>query len=70
VWIDPQLGNYKLEQMEPMFRQIDDRMQQMTGVRMVAPAMYWVPEAQAVDYDDPAYVSGETNSSMACRYPL
>jgi predicted permease len=22
--------------------------------------MYWVPEAQSVDYDDPAYISGET----------
>jgi putative ABC transport system permease protein len=40
AWIDPQLGNYKPEQMEPMFRQIDDRLQQMPGVRMVAPALY------------------------------
>ena len=40
AWIDPQLGNYKPEQMEPMFRQIDDRLQQIPGVRMVAPALY------------------------------
>src|SRR5215472_5736132 len=40
AWIDPQLGNYKLEQMEPMFRQIDDRLEQIPGVRMVAPALY------------------------------
>jgi predicted permease len=40
AWIDPQLGNYRPEQMEPMFRQIDDRLQQMPGVRMVAPALY------------------------------
>src|SRR5262249_27616104 len=40
AWIDPQLGNYKLEQMEPMFRQIDDRLLQIPGVRMVAPALY------------------------------
>ena len=40
AWINPQLGNYKLEQMEPMFREIDDRLQQIPGVRMVAPALY------------------------------
>jgi putative ABC transport system permease protein len=40
AWINPQLGNYKPEQMEPMFRQIDDRLQQIPGVRMVAPALY------------------------------
>ena len=26
AWINPMLGNYKPEQMEPMFRQIDDRL--------------------------------------------
>jgi putative ABC transport system permease protein len=40
AWINPQLGNYKPEQMEPMFRQIDDRLLQIPGVRMVAPALY------------------------------
>src|SRR3954471_9042155 len=40
AWMDPQLGNYKPEQMEPLFRQIDDRLQQIPGVRMVAPALY------------------------------
>jgi predicted permease len=40
AWINPMLGNYKPEQMEPMFRQIDDRIQQLPGVRMVAPALY------------------------------
>ena len=34
------LGNYKLEQMEPMFRQIDERLLQIPGMRMVAPALY------------------------------
>ena len=38
--INPQLGNYKVEQMEPLFRQIDDRLRQIPGVRMVAPALY------------------------------
>src|SRR6202035_1119840 len=32
--------NYKPEQMEPMFRQIDDRLLQIPGMRMVAPALY------------------------------
>jgi putative ABC transport system permease protein len=40
AWINPMLGNYKPEQLEPMFRQIDDRLMQIPGVRMVAPALY------------------------------
>ncbi|HLK17653.1 MAG TPA: ABC transporter permease, partial [Bryobacteraceae bacterium] len=40
AWINPQLGNYKAEQMEPMFRQIDERLLQIPGMRMVAPALY------------------------------
>jgi putative ABC transport system permease protein len=40
AWINPMLGNYKAEQMEPMFRQINDRLLQIPGMRMVAPALY------------------------------
>jgi predicted permease len=40
AWINPILSNYKPEQMEPMFREIDDRLRQIPGVRMVAPALY------------------------------
>ena len=40
AWINPMLGNYKAEQLEPLFRQIDDRLHQIPGVRMVAPALY------------------------------
>ncbi len=40
AWINPMLGNYKPEQMEPMFEQIDDRLLQIPGMRMVAPALY------------------------------
>jgi putative ABC transport system permease protein len=40
AWINPMLGNYKPEQMEPMFRQIDDSLLQIPGTRMVAPALY------------------------------
>ncbi len=40
AWINPMLGNYKVEQLEPLFRQIDDRLLQIPGVRMVAPALY------------------------------
>ena len=38
--INPTLSNYKPEQMEPLFRQIDDQLKQIPGVRMVAPALY------------------------------
>jgi predicted permease len=40
AFINPMLGNYKPEQLEPMFRQIDDRLLQIPGVRMAAPALY------------------------------
>jgi putative ABC transport system permease protein len=40
AWINPMLSNYKPEHMEPMFRQIDDRLRQIPGVREVAPALY------------------------------
>jgi predicted permease len=40
AWINPMLGNYKMEQMEPLFRQIDERLLQIPGMRMVAPALY------------------------------
>src|ERR1700722_4297689 len=40
AWINPLLGNYKPEQMEPMFRQIDDGLARIPGVRMAAPALY------------------------------
>jgi predicted permease len=38
--INPTLGNYTPEQMEPLFRRIDDRLLRTPGVRMVAPALY------------------------------
>ena len=40
AWINPMLGTYKPEQMEPLFRQIDDALLQVPGMRMVAPALY------------------------------
>ena len=40
AWINPLLSNYKPEQMEPLFREIDDRLRQIPGVRMAAPALY------------------------------
>lgn len=40
AWINPTLGNYKPEQMEPMFRQLRDRLLQIAGVRMVSAALY------------------------------
>src|SRR5215813_12510814 len=40
AWINPHLGNYKLEQLEPLFRQINDRLRQIPGVRTVTAALY------------------------------
>src|SRR5579871_635691 len=38
--INPTLGDYRVEQMEPMFRQIDERLLRIPGVRTAAPALY------------------------------
>jgi len=38
--IDPMLANYKPEQLETMFRQIVDHLQQIPGVRMVSASLY------------------------------
>jgi predicted permease len=40
AWINPNLGNYKAEQMVPLYRRIDDGLRQIPGVRMVAPVLY------------------------------
>jgi putative ABC transport system permease protein len=40
VSINPSLANYKPEQMEPLYRRIDERLLRIPGVRMVAPALY------------------------------
>ncbi|MBV9073644.1 MAG: ABC transporter permease [Acidobacteria bacterium] len=40
AWINPTLGNYKPEQLDPLFRQIKERLQQIPGVRMVTAALY------------------------------
>jgi predicted permease len=40
VSINPMLGNYKPERLEPMFHEIHDRMQQIPGVRMSSAALY------------------------------
>ena len=40
AWINPSLGNYKVEQLEPLFRQVNDRVRQIPGVRMAAAALY------------------------------
>lgn len=40
AWINPTLGTYKPQQMEPLFREISDRLLSTTGARMVASATY------------------------------
>src|SRR5499427_3033574 len=40
VSIDPELGGYKPEQMELVYRRIDERLLRVPGVSMVAPALY------------------------------
>jgi predicted permease len=38
--VNPALGNYKVEQMDPLFRQINDRLRQIPGVRMATAVLY------------------------------
>ena len=40
AWVNPSLSNYKWEEMEPLYRQIEDRLRQVPGVRMVSAALY------------------------------
>jgi putative ABC transport system permease protein len=40
AWINPMLGNYKLEQLQPMFEQIQERMRSIPGVRAASAALY------------------------------
>jgi putative ABC transport system permease protein len=40
AWINPTLGNLKPEQMEQLFRRIDDSLRENAGARMAAPAIY------------------------------
>ncbi|MGH9643842.1 MAG: ABC transporter permease [Terriglobales bacterium] len=40
VSINPSLGNYKPDQMDLLFRRIDDRLREIPGVRMVSAALY------------------------------
>ena len=40
AWINPTLGNAKPEQMEQLFRRIDDSLREIPGVRMAVPALY------------------------------
>jgi predicted permease len=40
AWINSSIANYKPEQLEPLFRRIDDTLQQIPGVRSAAPALY------------------------------
>jgi putative ABC transport system permease protein len=40
AWINPTLGTYKPEQMEQLFRRIDDSLREVPGVRMAVPALY------------------------------
>ena len=40
AWINPTLGPYKPEQMEQLFRRIDDGLRAIPGVRMAVPALY------------------------------
>jgi putative ABC transport system permease protein len=40
AWINPELSNYKPEQMEQVYRRIDEGLMKIPGVRMVAPALY------------------------------
>jgi putative ABC transport system permease protein len=40
AWINPTLSNYKPEEMEPLFQEIDESLMRIPGVRMAAPALY------------------------------
>ena len=67
AWINPMLGNYKPEQMEPMFRQIDDRLLQIPGVRMVAPALYAPMTGDS--WNDGIRIAGQAGAAAPRKTP-
>ena len=40
VSIDPKLSNYRQEQLVPLFREIEDHLRAIPGVRMASPVLY------------------------------
>lgn len=40
VWVDPLLSNYKPEQLTPLFRQLEERLRAIPGVRMASSTTY------------------------------
>src|SRR5262249_23595403 len=40
VSIDPRLSNYRQEQLVPLFRNIEERLRTIPGIRMASPALY------------------------------
>jgi len=40
AWINPTVSNYKPEQMEQVYRRVDEGLMTIPGVRMVSPALY------------------------------
>ena len=40
AWINPMLSNYKTEQLQPLFQQIQERLRSIPGVRGVSAALY------------------------------
>jgi putative ABC transport system permease protein len=57
VDIDPKLSDYKPEQLGPLFRNIEDRLRAIPGVRMASPALY-APLGQ-LDWDHQIRIAGQ-----------
>ncbi|MBV9759092.1 MAG: ABC transporter permease [Acidobacteriaceae bacterium] len=56
VYLNPTLGNYKPEQMEVLFRRIDDALVGVPGIRMAAPALYAPMSGDS--WNEGIYISG------------
>jgi len=59
--INPTLGNYKPEQMAPLFRRLDERLLRVPGVRMVAPALYAPMSGDS--WNEGVFISGRPQPS-------
>lgn len=51
VSINPKLSDYKQERLVPLFREIEDRLRAIPGVRMVSPALYAPLSGYSWDHD-------------------
>ena len=61
AWIDPKLANYKAAQLNPLYQQIEERLQTIPGVHRVSATMY--APMTGSNWNDDIHVEGRPEPS-------